>query len=183
MKMEFQSRQLVHLFGFLFFLGLIVWLVNAYVMQQPPQAAVNLNNYYWLATVNLHYQSDVGLSAIRKGEATMLVASRRDVAVNRLHVKYHGVFDDPAQVISLHHFDHQGDQVISVGDPLYKKLYLISFVKGRTQLVSLDQSQIRAIQIHRDAKGRLQYKAVLSNGHLAYMETAPSNQVYNPRIG
>lgn len=181
MFMEFQSRQLIHLFGVLAFFALIIWFVDLYTMRQPRPNLINLGNYYWLATVNLDYQSDVSKAAIRKGQATMLVVVRRDSVITHMHAKHHGTFEDPSQVLSLHHFDHNGDEVISAMDPLFKKLYLISYVDGEAQRVALDQSQIRAIHVHRDAKGRLQYSAVLSNGKLAQMKVAPSNQVYNPQ--
>jgi hypothetical protein len=176
--MEFQGRQMVHMVGIIVvFILVMLWVDFYHIQKQPKPSGINIDNYVWLASINLQNNETVTNAMIREGAAAMLVARRGDALVRDLKLKHN---QNLAMVLALHVFDQNSDHIISIEDDLFRQLYLASYVDGQLRLVDLEASHVRGIKVNKKPQqGDVEYRAVLSDGRAVAMTTAPRDQPLN----
>ena len=169
---------MVHMVGIIVVFALVaLWVDFNYIQKQPKPSGINIDNYVWLASINLHDHRVVTNEMIRRGGAAMLVAKRGDSIIQNLKLKHH---QSLTAVLALHIFDHNGDHMISIDDKLFNQLQLARYVDGQLRLVDLVRSHIRGIKVEKNPlQAGVKYRAILSDGRAAVMTPAPRDRPLN----
>lgn len=177
--MKYAPRQFVHMLGIVAVLLFVLWGVDRWQQGRVSATAdtVNVRQYLWLASMNVGSDDAVSHALIKSGDVAMLVA-RYDSDVSGLKAQHNLASDDGA-VLALFHFDGNGNAVIDVRDPMYKKLFFLTYHHDQPHLRSLPQRHVRAIHVHRQG-GKVGYEAIQPAGVRVPMVTAPQSRPYSP---
>ena len=179
--MRYAPRQFVHMLGIAMALVLMVWLFDQWHQEKLNAKPVNLQQYTWLASMNMREANKISKPLIKSGAVAMLLAQRSQRDVVNLKYKAGVLPGTAGEPIPLFRFDSNGNHLIDATDPLFHQLFLASYHDGQMVVRPIAKTHIRAIVVHHQGQ-QVRYHAILSGGVQWFMQSAPQSRPYNPLL-